>query len=323
MLTSKRRPPGVVARIATLAFLIFSGPAAWAQQASGIAGTVRDSAGLAMPGVTVEAASPALIERVRSVASDGEGRYNIVDLRPGTYSVTFTLPGFSTVKREGVVLGTGFTASVNVTMAVGALSETITVSGAAPVVDTQTVRQQETLNTSQLESLPSGNIGLQTLAYVTPGFATTQADVGGTRDTWSAPGAYTLFHGKTGTRASYDGFRNQYFIGTASGVGYITDSGNIEELQLETSGMVAESGSGSTSLDAIPKSGSNVFRGGMDGYFSNGAMQGTNIDDTLRGFGIDSSAKVQRIYRIGGQFGGPVKQDKLWFFWRLRAGARV
>jgi hypothetical protein len=306
------RPAGVA--FVTLMSCGVLAPAASAQQAAGIAGVVRDSAALPMPGVTVEAASPVLIERVRVVTTDGEGRYSIVDLRPGTYTVTFSLTGFSTVKREGVVLGSGFTASVNVAMSVGALSETITVTGASPVVDTQTVRQQETLNTSELESLPSGNIGLQTLAYVTPGFASTQADVGGTRDTWSAQGAYTLFHGKTGTRASFDGFRNQYFIGAASGVGYITDSGTIEELQLETTGMGAESGSGSTSLNAIPRSGSNVFRGGIDGFFSNGRMQGSNIDDNLRSFGINSSGKVQRIYRAGAQLGGPIKRDRLWFF---------
>ena len=310
-----------------LVVLLFGGlfptPAS-AQQAAGIAGVVRDSVGLAMPGVTVEAASPALIERVRSVTTDGEGRYSIVDLRPGAYTVTFTLAGFSTLKRDGVELGTGFVASVNVVLSVGALAETITVTGASPVVDTTSVRQQETLNSRELDALPSGNIGLQTLAYVTPGFATTQADVGGGRDTWSAQGAYTLYHGKTGTRASFDGFRNQYFIGAASGVGYITDQGNIQELQLETTGMGAESGSGSTSLNAIPKSGSNVFRGGLDGFYSNHAMQSANINDALRTFGITKSAQVQRIYRIGAQLGGPIKQDKLWFFAAVaRWGSRV
>ncbi len=299
-------------------------PAAWAQQASGIAGTVRDGEGLAMPGVTVEAASPALIEKVRSAVSDGEGRFTIVDLRPGLYTVTFSLPGFSTVRREGVELGTGFTATVNVTMAVGALEETITVTGAAPVVDTSSVRQQSTLNTDALDALPSGSIGLQTLAYVTPGFATTQADVGGSRDTWSAQGAYTNFHGKTGTRAAFDGFRNQYFIGAASGVGYITDSGNIQELQLETTGMGAESGSGSTSLNAIPKSGGNQFRGTLDGYFSNGAMQGNNINSDLEAFGITTAAEVNNIFRLGAQIGGPIKRDKLWFFGAIaRWGSRV
>src|SRR5688572_14013440 len=83
----------------------------WAQQSpSGIAGVVKDTSGGALPGVTVEAASPALIEKVRTVVTDGEGRYNIVDLRPGTYSVTFTLGGFSTFKRDGITLTSGFTA---------------------------------------------------------------------------------------------------------------------------------------------------------------------------------------------------------------------
>ena len=318
---------GVNSLVVSLAVLLctFAGAPAWAQQASGIAGLVRDTSGLAMPGVTVEAASPALIEKVRTVATDGEGRYSIVDLRPGTYTVTFTLTGFSTVKRDGITLGSGFTASVNVAMQVGSLEETITVSGAAPVVDTTSMRKQETLNSAELEALPSGNIGLQTLAYVTPGFAATQADVGGTRDTWSAQGNYTLFHGKTGTRANFDGFRNQYFVDAASGVGYITDQGNIQELQIETSGMGAEAGSGSTSLNAIPKSGSNTFSGGVDGFFSNGAMQGANIRDNLNGWAlgnasllsaaaIKSAAKVSRIYRLGAQFGGPIKQDKVWFF---------
>ena len=318
----RSRPTGLVF-VAFVCGALFALPAS-AQQSSGIAGVVRDSGGSAMPGVTVEAASPALIEKVRSVTTDGEGRYNIVDLRPGDYTVVFALAGFSTVKRDGVVLGSGFTATVNVSMAVGAIAETITVTGASPVVDTQTVRQQETLNTKDLESLPSGNIGLQTLAYVTPGFAATQADVGGTRDTWSAQGNYTFYHGKTGTRASYDGFRNQYFIGAASGVGYVTDSGNIEELQLETTGMGADSGSGSTSLNVIPRSGSNLFRGGLDGYYSNANMQSANIDDNLRSFGINSSAQVQRIFRAGAQLGGPIKQDKLWFFAAIaRWGSRV
>jgi len=294
----------------------FVASTASAQQASGIAGTVRDSSGLALPGVTVEAASPALIEKSRAVTTDGEGRFSIVDLRPGTYTVTFSLEGFSSVKREGIELGAGFTAAVNISLSVGAISETITVTGASPVVDTSSMRRQETLTNRDLEALPSGVIGLQTLAYVTPGFAATQADVGGTRDTWSAQGAYAGYHGKVtaGTRAAYDGFRNQYFIGAASGVGYVSDQGNIQEMQLETTGMSAEAGSGSTNLNVIPKSGSNTMRNTLDGYFSNGSMQGSNIDDTFRAWGINSSSTVDHIYRLGLQSGGPIKQDRIWYF---------
>ncbi|HEX7798275.1 MAG TPA: carboxypeptidase regulatory-like domain-containing protein [Vicinamibacterales bacterium] len=305
---------------------LFVAASASAQQASGIAGTVRDSSGLALPGVTVEAASPALIERTRAVTTDGEGRYSIVDLRPGIYSVTFSLEGFSTVKREGIELGAGFTAAVNISLSVGAISETITVTGASPVVDTQSMRRQETITQRDLEALPSGVVGLQTLAYVTPGFAATQADVGGTRDTWSAQGAYAGYHGKvtSGTRAAYDGFRNQYFIGAASGVGYISDQGNIQEMQLETTGMSAEAGSGSTNLNIIPKSGSNTLRNTVDGYFSNGNMQGSNIDDTFRAWSINSSSTVDHIYRIGVQSGGPIKQDRIWYFAALgRWGSTV
>src|SRR5262249_42339861 len=117
-----------------------------AQQASGIAGEVRDTSGALLPGVTVEAASPVLIEKVRSVVTDGQGRYNIVELRPGTYVVTFTLAGFSTFRRDGIVLTAGFTAAVNADLQVGALTETVTVTGASPLVDTQNVRQQASVS---------------------------------------------------------------------------------------------------------------------------------------------------------------------------------
>src|SRR3954453_12548177 len=112
------------------------------QTTAGIAGVARDASGGVLPGVSVEAGSPVLIERVRTVTTDGDGRYNIVALPPGRYTVSFTLPGFSIVKNEGVVITAGFTPTINADLRVGALEETIPVSGPAPVVDTQNVRRQ-------------------------------------------------------------------------------------------------------------------------------------------------------------------------------------
>src|ERR687892_2712209 len=118
-------------------FVVLSLPSvAWTQAAdtASVAGVVRDTSGAVLPGVTVEASSAALIEKVRSVVTDDQGLYRIVDLRPGIYVITFSLPGFRALKREGLELTTGFTATVNAELSVGALEETITVSGEAPVV---------------------------------------------------------------------------------------------------------------------------------------------------------------------------------------------
>jgi hypothetical protein len=121
--------------------------------------------------VTVEAASPALIEKVRSVVTDDTGQYRIVDLRPGTYSVTFTLPGFSTVKREGIEITGTFVATVNGDLKVGALEETITVTGETPVVDVQSAKVQQTVSNDVIRAfgpilVPEPMLSVATLADI-------------------------------------------------------------------------------------------------------------------------------------------------------------
>src|SRR3989442_10500648 len=123
----------IVRAVILLASIVLIPTAALAQAV--IAGTVKDPSGAVLPGVTVEATSPALIEKVRSAVSDGTGQYRIEDLRPGTYTATFTLSGFSTFKREGIELTGNFTATINVDLKVGSLSETVTVTGESPIVD--------------------------------------------------------------------------------------------------------------------------------------------------------------------------------------------
>src|ERR1700737_4547277 len=134
--------------------LVFAPPVARAQSA--IAGIIRDATGGVLPGVTVEAASPALIEKVRSATTDAQGRYNLIDLRPGTYSITFTLAGFNTVRREALELPANFTASVNAELAVGKVEETVTVTGASPVVDVQNAQSTQVVSRALLDVMPTG-----------------------------------------------------------------------------------------------------------------------------------------------------------------------
>src|SRR5688572_29239386 len=158
---------------------LLSPVAALAQSATtgAIAGVARDATGAVLPGVTVEASSPALIEKVRVVTTDEQGNYKIIDLRPGTYGVTFTLPGFSTYKRDGIELTTGFTATANAEMKVGSLEETVTVTGASPVVDIQNVRTQTVLSREVLDALPAAK-NMQGFATLTLG-ASVQGGQGG------------------------------------------------------------------------------------------------------------------------------------------------
>ena len=151
-----------ISNLVMVVALILIPASVFAQSNSNIGGIVRDTSGAVLPGVTVEAASPALIEKVRTVATDSAGRYQVINLVPGTYSVTFTLPGFSTVKRDGILLTAAFTANVNVEMRVGNLEETITVTGEASTVDVQSVVTQKVVTRDVLDAVPTGSqIGRQ------------------------------------------------------------------------------------------------------------------------------------------------------------------
>ena len=150
-----------------LAFALVPSTAS-AQATASIAGLVTDASGAVLPGVTVEAASPALIEKVRNVVTDGSGQYRLEQLRPGVYTVTFTLPGFNTVKREGLELSGSFVATVNAEMRVGAVEETVTVTGESPIVDIQSANRQRVINQELLEAIPTGRTP-QVAAFMIPG----------------------------------------------------------------------------------------------------------------------------------------------------------
>jgi hypothetical protein len=284
-------------------------PAAWAQQSSGISGVVRDASGGVLPGVTVEAASPALIEKVRSVVTDAEGRYNIIDLVPGVYTVTFTLPGFSVVKREGITLTSGFTAQVPADLQVGSLEETITVTGEAPLVDTANVRRQTVATSELLETLPVSTKNLQSLVTLTPGWSGV-ADVGG-RYT-SEVGA---FHGKRGVKVALDGMGMENSSGNSS---YQLNAAAIQEMVAQTSGVSAEVNADGPVMNMIPKEGGNKLNVQLNGLFANYMTESSNLNDELRSRGFNDVNKTFQMYDLSAAAGGPIKRDKLWFFGAAR-----
>jgi hypothetical protein len=296
--------------VALLCVLISS--AASAQQTSGIAGVVKDPSGAVLPGVTVEAASPALIEKVRAVITDGEGRYNIVDLRPGTYVVTFSLAGFNTVKREGIALTSGFTANVNADLQVGSLEETITVSGESPLVDTQNVREQKVVSSEMLTTLPTSTRGLTTLVALTPGFSG-NADVSGQYSTQIGG----TFHGKGGTKVQLDGMGIQNMEGSGNNA-YQVNAAAVEEMTLQTSGISAESAADGALMNVIPKEGGNNFRFSLSGLYTNDSLQADNLTDELRARGLTTVNKNLKVYDSAVGLGGPIRKDRLWFFAALR-----
>jgi hypothetical protein len=299
---------------AKVAVMVLALPAAaMAQSGSNIAGVVRDTTGAVLPGVTVEAASPALIERVRVAVTDGQGLYRVIDLRPGVYSVTFTLPGFSTVRREGVELTSSFTATVNVDLRVGALEETITVSGEAPTVDIQNVVQQRVMTRDVIDAIPVGARSAQNLGVLIPGVTTNVHDVGGSAFSSSA----IAIHGSRAQEQQqlYDGM--YYNNGQGRGGSFVaiaTNDATIQEIALETGGLSAESETSGIRTNIVPKDGGNQFRGTLSVAFTNADLQSENLSDDLKALGLVSVPRVNKVYDFNPAFGGPLRTDKLWFF---------
>ena len=181
--------------LVVLVVLAVSAPAASAQETS-IAGTVRDANGGVLPGVTVEAASPALIEKTRTAVTDGGGQYRIINLVPGIYTVTFTLTGFSTLVRQDIEVNTEVTVSVNAELKVGAIEETVTVTGATPVVDVQNVAARTVMTREVMDTIPQGR-NIQAIGIMIPGTAlqvggggALSRDVGGSGSLQQSPLAY-------------------------------------------------------------------------------------------------------------------------------------
>ena len=281
-----------------------------------IAGVVRDTSGAVLPGVTVETASPVLIEKVRTSVTDNQGQYKIVDLRPGTYTVTFTLAGFSAFRREGIELSTGFTATANAELKVGTLNETVTVTGASPVVDVQNVRRQTVLTRELLDTIPTGKT-FQAFAALTVGasFAATNQDVGGNKGDF---GGNFGVHGSSASdaRIFFDGMIMSGSAGSGNAGGRLifVNQVAVQEVKVETRGMSAEAEVGGTQVHNVPKDGGNRFTLQGAGTGAGPRLQSRALPASVRSRGLTDAPSIKRVYDAGVGLGGPLKKDKLWFY---------
>ena len=293
------------------ALLVVSALASAQTLPTSIAGTVRDSSGAVMPGVTVEAASDVLLEKSRTVVTDEHGEYKIVDLRSGTYTVTFTLSGFSTVKREQLELQTAFTAKVDAEMRVGALEETLTVTGLTPVVDVQNTSQTKVVSSEMLYALPltkeMGGLAKVTVGVMIP---PTAQDVGGNIDPMNA---YPVIHGghSGDNRALLDGMQ---FNGDGQGRGFYFNPSAAQEASVQLGGQTAEFENGGFQASMVPKEGGNRFSGIFSANYAGKDMVSNNLTQEIIDRGLKLVNRTNRTYDANAAFGGPLIQDRFWFF---------
>jgi hypothetical protein len=307
------RTPGAAACL--FAFFLVAPSSAFAQ--ASITGTVRDSSGAVLPGVTVEAASPALIEKVRTATTDGNGQYRIVDLRAGEYSVTFALQGFSTVRRDNVTLEGTFTATINADLRVGALTETITVTGESPIVDVQSVKRQMVLDSETINAIPSSR-SYNNLIQLIPNSVNA---AGAPTDVQVVPGMVVFggFGGRSNEgRVNVDGISVGSAFNGAGVSSYIVDVGNAREIAMTTSGGLGETEGGGPALNVLPKEGGNSLHGTFFLTFATENMIGSNYSPELRERGLTTPGETRKVWDFNLGLGGPVKRDRLWFYLNLR-----
>jgi hypothetical protein len=300
--------------LVVLAAVLILPRAAFAQAT--IAGVVRDSSGAILPGVTVEASSPALTEKTRSVVTDGTGQYRIVTLPPGTYVVKFSLGGFTTVQRDEVTVSGSGVIPIDADMRVGSVTETIVVAGSSPLIDTQTTRRETVINSETINALPmTRNYG--GVLYATPGLVVQP----GVNNNALMPGM-SLFsaHGGISTegRVFVDGVSVNGPFGQNSVTQFAFDVANAQEMQVLVGGGLGESETAGPIANIIPKSGGNMFSGSAFFSGTQSGLQTDNITDTLRAQGIATAPITRKNWDGSGALGGPIARDRLWFFSNAR-----
>lgn len=303
-----------IALAAGFAMLVMVALAAPAHAQSVITGVVKDSSGAVMPGVNVEAASPALIEGSRTAVTDTGGLYRMVDLRPGVYTLTYTLQGFNVVKRE-LELSSNFTATIDITLSVGTLEESVTVSGESPVVDVATNAKQQVMARDVLDAVPTART-IQSIGQLVVGVTLNSPDVGGSR---AMQQTYFAVRGSGGaqTMVMVDGLITNGLMGDGAVQAYHNES-MIQEAVYQTAGGSAETITGGLNMNLVPKDGGNQFNGGFKATKSPASWQGDNLTSALQARGVGAVDRIDNFYEWNVEQGGPIVRNKLWFYGAFR-----
>ncbi len=284
---------------------------AYAQIAGGsITGTVTDDQKAVLPGVTVTIQGS---DRTLTTVTDETGKFRFLNQPPGSYTVSYELAGFSTVKREGIVVAVGRDADLSVTLKLATVAETIVVTGESPIVDTKVTGTATNFTTDELTKIPTSRDPFALMRSV-PGVLVDRVNIGG-----NETGQQSNFASK-GTRpqdASWtmDGIEITDMAATGASPTYFNFD-NFEEIQVSTAGNDIKSRTGGMGLNLVVKRGTNSFSGMFRGYFDNESMEADNVPDELRATGTthDTSDHNKQISDYGFDLGGPILKDKAWFY---------
>lgn len=277
-----------------------------------IMGRVADTAGAVLPGVTVTLSGPALMGTQTSVTTE-VGLYRFPAVPPGIYTVVYALPGFATLRREGIDISLGFTATVNVELTVAAVEETVTVTGESPVVDTAASRVQQNFKLEQLEAIPNAR-DMWGLLALTPSVTMTRIDVGGNRA--GTQTGYVAYGTGGQVRVLVEGINTTEGTG---GAGFYFDYGSFEEVFIGTAGQGAEMPHPGVQSQFLGKSGGNNFQGQVYYDWYNNSLQGSNITPAHIAQGIrEGGNEVETYYDFNLNLGGPIQRDKVWWYLSYR-----
>ena len=302
---------GALTRLAILAALVLLPSMASAQGV--LTGTVRDASGGVLPGVTVEASSPVLIEKVRTAITDGAGQWRIVDLRAGTYTLVATLPGFNVVRREDVQLSGTQTLTLPIEMRVGGIQESITVTGETPVVDVQSARREVVIDNELIQTIPATR-SVGGLLNATAGL--TVGDTG-----FALSPTMTFFSANGGANNEGRMAVNGMTVGAARSGGvssYVYDAVGVEEVAVRVGGGLGETDTGGPIMNIVPRTGGNTFAGTAFMSTAGDWSKGNNLNDELRGFGLTETPGIIQAHDASVAFGGPIVRDRLWFYGQYR-----